>query len=86
MKKNTYILLVIITGFLIFQSCKKCATCTETIIETTDIPTDGYPATSERTFELCGDDLKNAPKGTVTMVWSPYGHETHTRETTTKCD
>ena len=41
-----------------FVSCKKCKTCTQTITTTVNVPTPGYPQTSETTEEVCGKDLE----------------------------
>lgn len=54
MKKTAFAVLI----FLFFLSCKKdkefeCYTCKTTYIVTTDVPVEGYPATTTMEVDIC---------------------------------
>lgn len=76
-------------GVLIFSSCKKCATCTQTINITTktSTPTPGYPQTdiTTSTFEACGDNLKEVD-GSTTESTASAGIVTVTSTSRTICN
>ena len=57
----------------VFTSCKKCATCTQTITTSVNVSTPGYPQTSQSTFEACGEDLKAVDGKTTTSTQSSGG-------------
>ena len=66
-------------------SCKKCATCTQTITTDVNVSTPGYPQITESTFEACGDDL-NAVNGKTITSTSSSGGITATATSRTVCN
>jgi hypothetical protein len=64
---------ILFLGSAVFTSCKKCATCTQTITTSVNVSTPGYPQTSQSTFEACGEDLKAVDGKTTTSTQSSGG-------------
>jgi hypothetical protein len=79
------ILCFIVTSVFFVISCKKCATCTQTITTTVNVSTPGYPQTTKSTFEACGDDLK-AVDGKTTTSTTSLGGITATATSKTVCN
>jgi hypothetical protein len=75
----------LIAGVFFVTGCKKCATCTQTIITTVNVNTPGYPQTTKSTFEACGNDLK-AVDGQTTTSTSSAGGITATATSNTVCN
>ncbi|MEI6124900.1 MAG: hypothetical protein WCQ95_14885 [Bacteroidota bacterium] len=63
MKKFLFLFCLVMLALFIFQSCEKCATCTETATVSGDTTASYYPNDSSwisKEFEACGRELKEA--------------------------
>ena len=76
---------LLVASVFFATSCKKCATCTQTITTSVNVSTPGYPQTTKSTFEACGDDLK-AVDGKTTTSTSSTGGITATATSKTACN
>ncbi len=72
MKKTLFLALLLSTAAL-FISCKKCATCTQTITTSVNVSTPGFPQVTKTTFEACDDDLKAVDGKTITSTSTSGG-------------
>jgi hypothetical protein len=75
---------ILFLGTAVFTSCKKCATCTQTLTTSVNVSTPGYPQTTQTTFEACNNDLK-AVNGKTTKSTSSSGSITATVTAKTVC-
>lgn len=67
MKKTIILILCLLAGAMLLDSCKKCATCTTTAtVSCNEVPVPS--ATQTTTFDACGDDLKRMDGNESTQI------------------
>jgi len=84
-KLNMLLFGLVLFSTTTFISCKKCATCTQTITTSVNVSTPGYPQTSKSTFEACDKDL-DAVNGKTTTAKSSSGSVVVTVTSKTTCN
>jgi hypothetical protein len=84
-KLNMLLFGLVLISTTTFISCKKCATCTQTITTSINVSTPGYPQTSKSTFEACDKDL-DAVNGKTTTATSSSGSVVVTATSKTTCN
>ena len=72
MKKAMFLFFFFISGLFVFQSCKRCASCNQTVTKEYR-PTYSYMNREyEKVFKACGDELKSAKGQNYTVTTYAY--------------